>query len=71
MRLVETLWLLGTIIECGDERLKYELVNNGGYAVLVSLLEKHPLLGMFFPKMRETINTGTLIKSSSVFNRLT
>jgi hypothetical protein len=70
MRFVEALWLFGNIIECDDERLKYEFVNNGSYEVINKLLEKYGLLNLFFPKMSETMKTGSILKSSMVFTRL-
>lgn len=31
MRFVEALWLFGTLLDCQDERLRYEILNNGSY----------------------------------------
>ena len=70
MRFVEALWLFGNIIECDDERLKYEFVNNRSYEVINNLLEKCELLKVFFPKMSETMKTGSILKSSMVFTRM-
>jgi hypothetical protein len=69
MRLVETLWLFGNLLDCEDERLRYELLNNGSYELLTNLIQRYPLLGEFFPKMTDTLKTGALLKTSAVFNR--
>lgn len=70
MRFVEALWLFGNIVDCDDERLKYEFVNNGGYNILSKLIERYNYLNIFFPKMSETIKTGSILKSSMVFSRV-
>jgi hypothetical protein len=70
MKFVEALWFFGNLIECADERIKYEFVNNGTYDIMIKMIERFPLLHQFFPKMAETIKTGTLLKSSMILSKI-
>ena len=69
MHFVETLWLFGSVMHCEDQRLRYEFVNGGSYAVVTEILKEYPLLNRFFPRISETVTTSSILKATMMLSR--